>query len=258
MPTFKGTLMQKLDLTIADHGGGKIVSREELVGVKTPAPENRWCPIPHASLVDEVVKTIERGGLHVTWENHLLAREGARYFGLLQVEGKNEEGRDYGMVVGLRNSHDRSIVAGLAMGSHVFACSNLAFSSEIVIARKHTRFIGRDLPGLVEGAVGRLADARHRQTVRIDAYKRTELSDAQVHDLVIRALDARVLPVTRIPEVLHEWRAPSYPEFVAAGKTAWRFMNGVTEALKGSNLFARPAATQALHGILDTACNVLN
>jgi hypothetical protein len=29
----------------------------------------------------------------------------------------------------------------------VFVCDNLAFSGEIKIARKHTRFIVRDLPG---------------------------------------------------------------------------------------------------------------
>lgn len=245
-------------LAVVDHGGGKTVTREDLVKIPTPEPAKRWYPIPHATLVDEVVRTLGNDGYRVVEENHLLARENARYFGLFRVEGRHEQGGDFGLVVGLRNSHDRSIVAGLAVGSNVFACSNLAFSSEIVIARKHTRFIGRDLPGLVDRALGRLGDARRSQAVRIDAYKRTELTDPQVHDMLIRALDARILPVTRIPDVLKEWRAPRHPEFVAAGKTAWRLMNGVTETLKDSNLFNRPAATQALHGILDAACKVVS
>ena len=88
--------------------------------------------------------------------------------------------------------------------------------------------------------------------MRIQAYKRSELSDAQAHDLIVQALDARIVPVTRIPDVLHEWRNPRHPEF-AKTKSAWRMMNSFTEVLRDSNLFKRPVATQALHGLLDTA-----
>ena len=42
------------------------------------------------------------------------------------------------------------------MGSRVLICSNLAFSAEVVLSRKHTRFIGRDLPRLIGEMLGRL------------------------------------------------------------------------------------------------------
>jgi hypothetical protein len=42
-----------------------------------------------------------------------------------------------------------------------------------------------------------------------------------------------------------------HPEFAADGKTVWRFFNAVTEAAKGSGLWALSARTQALHGLLD-------
>jgi hypothetical protein len=122
--------------------------------------------------------------MRIVTEAHGLSADGSRYFGLLQVANGQEQA-DYSYVLGLRNSHDKRFPAGLVVGSAVFVCDNLAFSGEIKIARKHTRFIVRDLPGLVSGAVGQLSDRWHSQTYRIDAYRRHELTDVQAHDLVV-------------------------------------------------------------------------
>jgi hypothetical protein len=210
-------------------------------------------PLAHARLLDGVQSALERVGLHVAGEAHGLARDGSRYFGLLQVaNGDNPE--DFGLVVGLRNSHDKTFPAGLVVGASVFVCDNLSFSGEVRIARKHTAHVERDLPELIERAVGRLGDLRRSQEERFAAYKGHELSDGAAHDLLIQALDARVVPVTRLPTVLSEWRQPRHPEF-RQGHTAWRLFNAFTEALKG-NLDALPARTQALHGLLDSACGL--
>jgi hypothetical protein len=103
--------------------------------------------------------------------------------------------------------------------------------------------------------VGRLADLRHSQERRFLAYKTSELGDREAHDLVIRALDARVVPVTKIPDVLREWREPRHPDF-RQGKTGWRLFNAITEVLKGQ-LDHLPRRTQALHGLLDVACGLI-
>lgn len=244
-------MVTKLNLTIG--GGGDVVTREGLAEIETPAPEGRWFPIPHSRLLNLVCDTLGRAGLEIVNEVHLVAHKGARYFGLLQITDGRES--DYSFVTGLRNAHDKSIVAGLAAGSGVHCCSNLAFSSEVVIERKHTRFVDRDLPGLVESAVGRLGDLRRTQDDRIALYKERRLTDVRAHDILVQALDARIVPVTRLPDVLKEWREPSHEEF-AKQKNAWRLMNAFTEVLKESSLFKRPQATQALHGILDSACGL--
>jgi hypothetical protein len=50
-------------------------------------------------------------------------------------------------------------------------------------------------------------------------------------------------------------RAGRHPEFVEAGKTAWRFLNCVTEIAKDGGLWSLPP-TEALHGLLDQECGV--
>jgi hypothetical protein len=98
-------------------------------------------------------------------------------------------------------------------------------------------------------------DLRRTQEQRFRAYRQHELSDGEAHDLMVRALDAQVMPVTCIPDVLQEWREPRHAEF-RDGRTVWRLFNAFTEILKG-RLHALPARTQALHGLMDTACGIV-
>lgn len=241
-------------LNLMTHAGAQRIDRAVLEGIATPAPTQTWMPIPHFALLGGVQAQIEQQGLHVVAEAHALAREGNRYFGLLQLQN-GENPADYSLVVGLRNSHDKSFPAGLVVGSGVFVCDNLAFSGEVVIGRKHTKFINDDLPNLISRAVGKLGDLRRSQDARIAAYKSTEIGDAQAHDLVVRALDADVVPVTKVPAVLTEWRTPRHPEFAKA-KNGWRLFNAFTEVMKGSSVFERPRTSLALHGIVDAACGL--
>lgn len=237
------------------HAGSSAVTRDALNRIETPAPTLTWHPIPHTQLLQTVEQTLAGSGLQVAEEAHGVARDGLRYFGVLAVRPEHEERRDYGLVIGLRNSHDKSFPAALAVGSRVFVCDNLAFSSEIVLARKHTKNILRDLPMLVSRAVGKLGDHRGLQDRRIEAYKRTRLDDRAVDHLIMEAYRRRIINLQRIDDVWQGWKEPQYEEF--RDRTAWSFFNAVTEALKGA-YFALPARTQALHGLLDDVTGVRN
>ncbi len=247
----KDTAMNRSNLIL--HAGGN-VERGQLATVRTPDRTETWVPIPHDRLLAGITDNLEANHMTITGEAHGLTKDGARYFGLLEV-AYGQDADDFAMVVGVRNSHDKSFPAGIAVGATVFICDNLSFSSEIKLARKHTVFINRDLPQLIHRALGQLGTQRDKQDRRFASYKATEFSDAQAHDLIVRAVDALVLPVTRLPAVLKEWREPRHPEFRAAGKTAWRLFNAFTETLKGG-LDYLPRRTQALHGLMDVACQI--
>ena len=237
------------------HCGAHHADRDEVTAAPTPARTQSWVPIPHHHLLDRVESTLAGCGMRIVNEAHGLWGDGQRYFGLLEVRNGKADG-DYGLVVGLRNSHDKTFPAAIASGAAVFCCDNLSFSGEVKLARRHTRFIERDLPRVVSTAVGRLTDMRHKQDDRITHYKATEILDRQAHDLVVRALDAGVVPASQLPKVLAEWREPQHSEFAEGGRTGWRLFNAFTEVLKGRNLAMLPRRTQALHGLLDAECGL--
>ncbi len=238
------------------HCGAQHVAREEVARVATPSRTTSWVPVAHAAVLDGVQGALERAGLTVVSEAHALARDGDRYFGMLELRDPVTESGEFGLVVGIRNSHDKSYPAGLAIGSNVFVCDNLSFSGEVRLARRHTARIGTDLIPMIGRAVGQLGNLRRAQEERFAAYRRHELADAAAHDLVILALDAQVIPASRVPLVIKEWRTPRHPEFRSGGKTVWRLMNAFTEGWKGGSLDRLPRRSQALNGLLDTAAGL--
>lgn len=233
------------------HMGGHKAERQQVAEALTPRPVGEWVPLPHIQLVEQVEKALDALHFKVVSEAHALSHQGQRYFGLLQVQNGQPAGQDFGYVLGLRNSHDKAFSAGLVVGSSVFVCDNLAFDGEIRIARKHTTYISRDLPVLTSGAVGKLSKRWLTMGERIEAYKKGELSDAQVHDFLIRSLDVGAATITQLPKILDEWRHPRHQAFVEAGKTAWRLFNAYTEIGKGVNLDVHSRRTTILHGLLD-------
>jgi Domain of unknown function (DUF932) len=230
------------------HCGAHAVDREIIGATPTPEPTVTWTPLPHMALIEEVEQVLDSNGLSIVNPAHSLTHDGARYFGLMEIQNSVIH-QDYAWVLGLRNSHDKSFPAGIVAGANVFVCDNLSFSGEIKIARKHTRFILRDLPFLTERAIGRLMERWHHQDQRISAYKGKNLLDASAHDLIIRSTDVRACTPRQIPSILREWRNPRHEEFEA--RTLWTLFNSFTEVLKG-NLNELPKRTEALHGLLDS------
>lgn len=243
--------MRQVNLTL--HCGANRVTREQVICVHTPNPTDTWFPIPHISLVECVEKALHAANMRVVNESHALTAEGNRYFGLLQVSNCRET-EDFTYVLGLRNANDRSFKAAMVAGAEVFVCDNLSFNGEVRIDHKHTKNILNKLPVLASRAMGLLAEKWTTMTDRIARYKTTELSDAQAHDFTIRSLDAGACTLLQLPKILQEWRTPRHPEFVAAGKTAWRLFNAFTEIGKDSGIDNAMKRTINLHGLMDAQC----
>jgi len=242
-------LAQRRTPNLILHCGAQHVDLDEVRSVTTPRSTDSWCPIPHHQLITTVQKTLATTNLTIGTQAHSLSHEGQRYFGLMEVHAQKTS-EDYCWVLGLRNSHDKTFPAGIVAGASVFICDNLSFSGEIKFARKHTRFIVRDLPQLVERSIGLLMTKWHDQDKRIAAYKEAEITDTEAHDLIIRSVDVGVCSNRLIPPVLHEWREPKHDTF--EGRNVWSLFNAFTESLKDGALSELPKRTEALHGLLDT------
>src|SRR5688500_9806548 len=108
------------------HCGARHVERHVVEEAPTPAASPTRVPIAHHRLLEHAEDALTASGMTVANEAHALWTDGLRYFGLLEVTNGRPP-KDYGLVIGLRNSHDKSFPAAIAMGSSVFCCDNLAF-----------------------------------------------------------------------------------------------------------------------------------
>lgn len=237
------------------HCGANLVEYGEVQESVTPEATRTHTPIPHAHLVDLVRDGLGRANMAILEESHALTHDANRYFGLFRIGTGQEssESENYGAVMGLRNSHDKTFPSALAFGANVFVCDNLSFNGEVKLGRKHTVHILRDLPQLVSRTIGKLGDAWGLQKQRFNAYQDHGLSRSEAHDVIIEAFRAGACTSTQIRKVVDQWHAPNHPEFKP--RNAWSMFNAFTEVLKG-NLNELPKRTQALHGFMDGHCGV--
>ena len=231
------------------HCGAQTVSREDLLAVPTPRGTQTWYPLSHETILREVVGQLESSGFAILEETHALSHEGARHFGVMSVTLPNRAEADFGWIVGIRNSHDMTYPAGLVTGTRVFVCDNLCFSGEVRISRKHTRFAERDLRHLTARAVGQLGDKFRGLDQRVIAYKEERITNTRAHDIIIRAVDCAAITPAQIPDVLMQWRKPSYDAFLA--RTAFSLWNAFTEVFKTVNPHTALRRGEALHGLFD-------
>ena len=238
--------------TLIAHCGAHNVTREEVEATQLPAATASYTPVHHGEVLTLAEQTLDRYGYRPAEEAHTMTRDGLRYFGLMRFSPDGAEVRqeDYELVVGLRNSYDKSFAVGYAWGSRVFVCDNLAFSGEQVLSRKHTRYINRDLPGLMGESIEKLKIHWELMKKRFDHYKLSMLTSLQAEHVLVEAIRRKVIPASKIGMVLHEWDEPSHDEFKEDGPSVWRMYNAFTENQKGQ-IVALPERTQKLQRLCD-------
>ena len=240
-------------MSLCLHSGAERVSLDDIIAATAPEPTETWYPIAYGDFVNATRESLTASGLQVKEEEYALMSEGdmeaAMMFALMTLTG----GDDYALTVGLRASYNQRFANSLVGGSRVFVCDNLAFSGEVRINRKNTKWAYRDLIRMVMEAVGQLGSLWMTQEQRYEAYKHFQLTEAQAHDILIRSLDAKVMANAYIAKVLKEWREPQHEDF--APRTVWSLYNAYTEVFKGSNPVDLPNRTIRLEGLLDSIVN---
>ena len=224
---------------------------DEVKAVKTPEASDRWTPVAHDALVSEFRSAIDNNpSLDIVQEHHALHRYGQRYFGLFQVSGVGRKhGDDVGTVMCLRNSHDKAFRAGISAGDAPFVCFNLIFSNEIVLGRRHTTHIMRDLPQIISRAIGQLMDSWTTSDNRIDSYKSCEIDDRTAHDLILRGFQAGACGKTQIADIFGQWHKPEHENF--EGRDLWSLQNAFTNVWRGNSLNVANRSN-SLYSVLDT------
>lgn len=211
------------------HRGGYEVLRNELDLIPLPEVSETYTPVSHYHLADKLL-TISQDILTdytLIGEKYALARQGQQMFAFLQF--KNSE-TDMGLALGFRNSYDRSMSVGLAVGASVFVCDNLALTGDIAIMKKHTKNVWTALEDLAISTVYK--SQKNFQKIVCDAEKlrNYQLEDVEGFGLMGVLFGRDIISPRQMTVVKDQWLKPNHPDF--APRNAWSFYNACTEALK--------------------------
>jgi hypothetical protein len=228
--------------TLYNHKGAREVTIDELSLIEAPPATDTWFPLKHSTVLDTVAETLTGSGFVLDAMQLSVARDNQRFFGTLRLKNRIAEG--VSLAVGLRNSTDKSFPIGFCVGERVFVCDNLAFASEIVIARKHTRFGQTRFNEAVSQAVLGLHQYQITAAERIARLQQWELPAETADSLMLRAYETGIVGARLLPGVLKHWREP-ITDF--APRTGWSLLNAFTSALKErQRLSPQEAAMQTI------------
>lgn len=237
------------------HCGARQVPRHELALVPTPPSTATWFPVAHTAVVEAVEQSLSNAGFVVKAADYGLSRNDARMFATMNLESELVPG--VSLAIGVRNSTDKSFPLGFCAGSRTIVCDNLAFRSDLLVKRKHTRHGHVRFREAIAAAVVTLDQFRQHEAKRIQAFQFTDITDERAESLMLQSFEKGIVSHRVLPKVIKEWRKPTYEDFT--GKNLWSLLNAFTHVLNErakSNPQMHAGLTMRLGGLLDDAAGL--
>lgn len=211
------------------HRGGVLVTREQLDLVAMPEATESYVPVSHYHLADRLL-TISQDILRdyvLIGENYGIARNGNQLFAVLKF--KNSQ-CDIGLSIAFRNSYDRSMAIGMAIGATVFVCDNLALKGEIVVMKKHTKNVWAELEETAIATIYKSQKNYEQIVADVDSFKALPLENTEAFQLMGVLFGNNVVSPRQMTVLKGEWLRPHYDDFQP--RNMWSFYNACTESLK--------------------------
>lgn len=115
--------------------GVKEITRQETVSYPIPPATESYCPISNRQIIDTVLEQLGKNNFELKSEFH--KRDGScnKFVGGFVIKSNNS---DMDLLLGYKNSYDRSMSAAFALGAKIMICSNSVVTGEISMIRRHT------------------------------------------------------------------------------------------------------------------------
>jgi hypothetical protein len=218
-------------MTLILHCGASNASRSDIDGVEVPHRTATWNPVRYGDAIDHVLEVVERElRLPVKSQQYGLSKSGDQMFGVITLDTGDAV---HGLSIGMRQSYNKSLALGLALGAQVFVCDNLAFnSSGYKLVRKNTVNVWRDFQELVRLQAHRALDNYGSMRADVAKLQATPCPERLGFELLGVALGQGLLTPTQATVAFEDWKTARHPEFAEGGRSFWWLYNAVTEALK--------------------------
>lgn len=230
------------------HCGAVEIDREELESLPLPNPMgSRHVIRPITQDVDLIEDSLKGLGLDIIDQGYAVKMQDtsgkyfrnpdaappkvSQVFGLFEIGNKR---KDFSVMVGLRGSYDQSLPRGIAVGSRVFVCDNLAFSGSIHMHTKQTLNIDFRIKQFIAQAMYMLPDFIQTQDHIYNSFKAHPLTHHSGENIIIDMFRQGILNTRSLPAVINEW---DHPSFNHGEESVWTLFNAITQTYKDEDKF---------------------
>jgi len=212
------------------HSGSKPADINDLMAVPLPEQTSSYMPVSHAGLAINLMNVAGQNLIGFAYEKSAygLNKNGNQLFGVHTY--RNQFNDELGLSIGFRNSYDKSMSVGIAVGASVFVCDNLTMSGEITVLRKHTLNVHSDLLEMMKTAICKYKDNYHRVVDEARMLSEINFTNHDAFSQLGLLYGKGIITPRQIPVVKSNWLTPKQEAFEP--RNAWSFYNAATESLK--------------------------
>lgn len=216
--------------------GCDVLDAQELDGLemyphnvlKTPT----YYPLPHFDFYNNTRKVLEDIGIGIVTTSFGLTPKRGRMFMWLETDAVIN---GLPLCIGGRNSYDKSMSAGLCVGTKILVCSNKVLASYEnggVVSRKHTSAenideLSREFTKLVQDNTS----LKPKFFENISATKAQHFSDFEAKELLVDLVLSNTIRPADISLIWKEYDNPSYKHNCSRA-SAYNFLMAATEVFK--------------------------
>ncbi len=224
----------------------RIVGYDDVCNAPVPAITRSYCPVANKQFLGMIAKTAIGHDLQLENPQFGLSNKDQRMFGTYEIVNHDHFGNQVRLMLGFRNSYDKSLTAGVCFGTKVFVCSNLVFTAyagdENIIGHvqhKHTVNVNRVFLQRLQAALGQFEKFKEFHNRFYNHLSKTEINEDKAYATIVRAVRSDIIPNSDVARVAQIWdwqgREPLdnevsdnwHKEF--QDRNAWSLLNCFTE-----------------------------
>lgn len=192
-----------------------------------------YYPLPHSDFFINAFQVLKSIGIGIVSNSFGLTPKRDRMFMWLETDAQVN---GLPLCIGGRNSYDKSMSAGLCVGTKILVCSNKVLASYEnggVVSRKHTSAenideLSKEFRELLDFQVEGMDNMFYRLEGAKTSYIANSTAKWKLVDLVL----ANIIRPTDIPLIWDEYKNPKHEEFKQYDETDYGFLMAATEVFK--------------------------
>ena len=192
-----------------------------------------YYPLPHIQFYYTAIQTLTSIGIGVVTNSFGLTPKRDRMFMWLETDAQVN---GMPLCIGGRNSYDKSMSAGLCVGTKILVCSNKVLASYEnggVVSRKHTSAENIDELSKEFSELLFIQTSQRKDTLfnRLNEYENSYMSDLEIKSTLVELVLSKIIAPTDIELIYKERVNPRHKEFWDKG-TRYQFLMACTEVFK--------------------------
>jgi hypothetical protein len=200
-----------------------------------PARTESYTPVMHTEIMTSMKANLGRQNLTVVGQKLHVNGKGTKVIGFYDVEDRGNFGNAHGlkMMLGYRNSYDKSMSVGIVVGASVWICSNGCISGDMLtFKRKHTGEVQTEMNEKIQEGIQRMRNDFGKLNIEVDIFKNYSLTQRQKSEILgVMYFEQDLVTPQQLSLVKKELTQSEHFK----DNTAWDLYNNVTEALKTSH-----------------------